>query len=330
MSKRDPLKFCAALSALTVAVTGAALSGAAVAQDFPSKPIRLIIPAASGALEIMGRAVTQKMSEAYGQPIVVEPRPGANGMIGSDFVAKSAPDGYTILLATSSTHASAPYSYRNMPYDPVKDFTPLAPGVTTVNLIAVANGLPVGNIRELIDYAKKNPGKLTYSTSGTGSVLHMIGEMFQSQFGVKLTHVPYKGSAPAMVAIVSGEVDMGITGSSETLPQLKAGKLKVLAATETSRYRDLPDVPALVELLPSYDKPPAWFAFFGPAGMQRPVVNRLNAEMVKALSMPDVSGPLLKFGFFTTPGSPEDLAALLKRSLALHGEAAKLAGIKPE
>jgi tripartite-type tricarboxylate transporter receptor subunit TctC len=307
-----------------------AFSGAVSAQAYPSKPVRLIIPAASGALEIMGRAVTQKMAEPMGQPFVVEARPGANGMIGSDHVAKSAPDGYTILLATSSTHASAPYSYKSMPYDPVKDFTPLAPAVSTVNVVASSLAFPASSVAELIDYAKKNPGKVTYSTSGVGSVLHMIGEMFQQQFGVSLTHVPYKGSAPAMTAVVTGEVNIGFTGTAEAIPQLRAGKARILAVTESTRYKPLGEVPALAEFLPAYEKPPGWFAFFGPAGMPQPVVGRLNAEMVKALNAPDVVGTLAKFGFVVTPGSPEELAQLLKRSLDIYARAAKLAGVKPE
>jgi tripartite-type tricarboxylate transporter receptor subunit TctC len=307
-----------------------ALAGSAFAQAYPSKPIRLVIPAQSGALEIMGRSVTQKMVEPLGQPIVVEARPGANGMIGSDMVAKAAPDGYTILLATSSTHGSAPYSYKNLPFDPVKDFTPIAPGVVTVNMIAASNNLPAANIRELIDYARKNPGKVTFSSSGQGSVLHMIGEMFAQQAGVTLLHVPYKGSGPAMAAVLTGEVDLAVTGTAEVMPLVKAGKARVFALTENFRYKPLPDIPALTEVLPGFEKPPGWFAFFGPAGMQRPVVARLNEEMVKALKAPDVSGKLEGFGFVVTPGSPEDLAQLLKRSLAIYGQAAKLAGIKPE
>ena len=303
----------------------------ALAQAYPSKPIRLVVPFPPGAgLDAMARMVGQKMAETLGQPIVPENRVGANGMIGSEFVARAAPDGYTIGMGTSSTHGSAPYSIKNLSYDPVKDFTPIATAVTTVIVVAAANNFPVNNVRELIDYAKKNPGKVTYSSSGIGGALHMVAEMFESQFGVDLLHVPYKGSSPAIQAVVSGEVNLAFNGTSETVPQWKAGRLKVLAAAESQRFPGLPDVPALVEFLPGYERPPGWFAFFGPAGMQRPVVLRLNESIVKGLKSPDVGPKLENQGLFVVAGSPEHLANLLKRSLELYGQAAKLAGVKPE
>jgi tripartite-type tricarboxylate transporter receptor subunit TctC len=303
----------------------------AFGQPYPSKPIRLIVPFPPGAgLDAMARMVGQKMAETLGQPLVPENRVGANGMIGSELVARAVPDGYTIGMGTSSTHGSAPYSIKNLSYDPVKDFTPIATAVTTVIVLAAANNAPFSSVKELIDYAKKNPGKVTYSSSGVGGALHMVAEMFESQFGVDLLHVPYKGSSPAIQAVVSGEVNLAFNGTSETVPQWKAGRLKVLAAAESQRFPGLPDVPALAEILPGYERPPGWFAFFGPAGMQRPVVLRLNEAIVKGLKSPDVGPKLENQGLFVVAGSPEHLAALLKRSLELYGQAAKLAGVKPE
>lgn len=319
---------------LSTVITIAVLSmpgGPAFAQSFPTKSIRMIVPfpPASG-LDTMGRLVSQKLSESFGQPVVVENRAGANGMIGSEMVARSTPDGYTLLTGTSSTHASSPFSIKNLSYDPVKDFTPITAGVTTTIVLAAATSLPVNSVKELLEYAKRNPGKLSYSSSGTGGALHMVGEMFKSSFNIDILHVPYKGSAPAITALATGEVTLSFNGTSESVALAKAGKIRILAVAEPRRYIHLPDVPALAELLPNYERPPGWFGFFGPAGMQQTVVARLNGEMVKALNAPDVSDKLDQIGLTVIGNTPAEFAALLKRSIELYGVAAKLAGVKPE
>jgi tripartite-type tricarboxylate transporter receptor subunit TctC len=305
--------------------------GMAFAQAFPSKSIRMVVPfpPASG-LDTMGRLVSQKLSDSFGQPVVVENRAGANGMIGSEMVARSAPDGYTLLTGTSSTHASSPFSIKNLSYDPVKDFTPITAGVTTTIVLASAITLPVTSVKELLDYAKRNPGKLSYSSSGTGGALHMVGEMFKSSFNIDILHVPYKGSAPAITALATGEVSLSFNGTSESVALAKAGKIRILAVAEPRRYIHLPDVPALAEYLPNYERPPGWFGFFGPAGMQQNVVTRLNGEMVKALNTPDVSDKLDQIGLTVIANTPAEFTALLKRSIELYSMAAKLAGVKPE
>lgn len=316
------------------ALAAAALSGITIpahAQNFPNKAIRVIVPfpPASG-LDTMGRLVSQKLSESFGQAVVVENRAGANGMIGSELVARAAPDGYTLLTGTSSTHASSPFSIKNLSYDPVKDFTPITAGVTTTIVLAAANSLPVSSVKELLEYGRKNPGKLTYSSSGTGGALHMVGEMFKSSFNIDILHVPYKGSAPAITALATGEVTLAFNGTSESVALARAGKIKILAVAEPRRYVHLPDVPALAEVLPNYERPPGWFGFFGPAGMQQPVVSRLNGEMVKALNAPDVNAKLDQIGLTVIGNSPAEFATLLKRSIELYSQAAKLAGVKPE
>jgi tripartite-type tricarboxylate transporter receptor subunit TctC len=274
--------------------------------------------------------VAQKTGESTGQTVVVENRAGANGMIGTEFVARSAPDGYTLLIGTSSTHASAPYITAKLPYDPVKDFTPITAAAMTTIVISSYPGLPINNIRELIDYARKNPGKLTYSSAGVGNALHLVGEMFKHSFGVDIVHVPYKGAAPALAAVVSGEVSMTVNGAPETAPLGRAGKVRMLALAETQRWAGLPEVPALAEILPGYDRPPGWYGFFGPAGLPQSVLARLNSEFVKALGSPDVRPRLEAAGLVVSPGTPEEFAALLKRSLLLYAEAVKIAGVKPE
>ena len=309
----------------------AAFPAITFAQGFPNKAIRIIVPfpPASG-LDTMGRLVSQKLSDSVGQAVVVENRAGANGMIGSELVARSTPDGYTLLTGTSSTHASSPFSIKNLSYDPVKDFTPITTGVTTTIVLAAATSLPVNSVRELLEYSKKNPGKLTYSTSGTGGALHMVGEMFKASFNIDILHVPYKGSAPAITALAAGEVTLAFNGTSESVALARAGKIKILAVAESKRYVHLPDVPALAEVLPNYERPPGWFGFFGPAGMQPPVVSRLNSEIVKALNTPDVHGKLDQIGLTVIGNTPTEFAALLKRSIELYSQAAKLAGVKPE
>ena len=325
MKKTTPLLS----AALAVAAIG--IPATALPQAFPTKAIRVIVPfpPASG-LDTMGRLVSIKLADAFGQAVVVENRAGANGMIGSELVARAAPDGYTLLTGTSSTHASSPFSIKNLSYDPVKDFTPITAGVTTTIVLAAATSLPVNSVKELLDYAKKNPGKLTYSSSGTGGALHMVAEMFKSSFGIDILHVPYKGSAPAILALASGEVTLAFNGTSESVALARAGKIKILAVAEPKRYVHLPDVPALAEVLPGYERPPGWFGFFGPPGMQRSVLSRLNTEIVKALNTPDVHEKMDQIGLTVIGNSPEEFAALLKRSIELYGQAAKLAGVRPE
>ena len=300
-------------------------------QVFPSKPIRIIVPfpPASG-LDTMARLVAQKTGESTGQPVVVDNRAGANGLIGTEMVARSAPDGYTLLTGTSSTHASAPYITLKLPYDPVKDFTPITTAAMTTIVISSYPGLPITGIRELIDYAKKNPGKLTYSSAGVGNALHLVGEMFKHSFGLDIVHVPYKGAGPALAAVVSGEVSITVNGSPESAPLGRAGKIRMLALAETQRWAGLPEVPALAEILPGYERPPGWYGFFGPAGLPQGVLVRLNSELVKALNAPDVRTKLEAAGLIVSPGPPEQFAALLTRSMELYAQAVKVAGVKPE
>jgi len=315
------------LAALALAFTAPLAHG----QAFPSKPIRIIVPfpPASG-LDTTARLVAQKTGESTGQPVVVENRAGANGLIGTELVARSAPDGYTVLTGTSSTHASAPYITLKLPYDPVKDFTPISNAAMTTIVISSYPGLPITSIRELIDYAKKNPGKLTYSSAGVGNALHLVGEMFKHSFGLDIVHVPYKGAGPALTALVSGEVSMTVNGSPESAPLGRAGKIRMLALAETQRWPGLPEVPALAEILPGYERPPGWYGFFGPAGLPQGVLARLNGEFVKALNAPDVRTKLEAAGLVVSPGTPEQFAALLARSMELYAQAVKIAGVRPE
>ena len=308
-----------------------AMPVASLAQAWPSKPIRLIMPfPGSSSVDVVARLVAQKMSESLGQPVVVEPRPGANGMIGSDVVAKSAPDGYTLQIATPSTHVTSLFLSKNVPYDPVKDFTPITAAVEPATCLAVYSDLPVKNVAELVEYAKRNPGRLSYSSSGIGSVFHMTGEIFNQAAGTNLLHVPYRGAAAALIDLIAGRVPVAFVAVGDALPQARAGKLRILAVLEASRYAGLPDVPTVGETLPGFQKPVSWFGFFGPAGLPPALVARVHAEIIKALNAPDVRARLGDGAMIVIGNTPENFAAMLKSGIDVYGRLIKAAGIQPE
>ena len=306
------------------------VSSPVFSQAFPTKPIRMVIPFPPGGVDITGRLLANKMSELLGQPVVVDNRGGANGLIGSELVARSAPDGYTILLTTPSTHVTAVFLQKSIPYDPVKDFTPLCAVLEPVSLLVVHPSLPVNSVQELIAHAKKNPGKLTYSSSGIGSVFHLTGEALKEAGNVDILHVPYKGTGPSLADVVAGRISMTFSALSTSRPLIVSGKVKALAVAEPRRYAGLPNIPTVAEGLPGFSKPSTWFGFFGPAGMPRHIVQRLNAEMVKTAHAPDLRDKLDQGGFSIIAGTPEDFAAILKQGLEVYGRLVKSVGLKPE
>ena len=306
------------------------LSGNAFAQAFPSKPIRLIVPFPPGGVDTTGRLLAQKMTENIGQPVVLENRGGANGMIGSGEVARAAPDGYTMLMTTPSTHITAVFLSKNVPFDPVKDFTPICMAVEPVTVLVVGAAVKVNSVRELVDMARRNPGKLSYSSSGIGSAFHLIGELFKTVANVDILHVPYKGTGPMLADVVAGRIDMTFTALNSAIVQEKNGKLKILAVAEGARYARMPDLPSAGEAVPGFEKPASWFGFFGPAGMARPVVERLNSEIIKAVNAPEVRAKLDEGGFAIINSTPEQFAQAMKRGFEQYGKAVQAAGVKPE
>jgi tripartite-type tricarboxylate transporter receptor subunit TctC len=302
----------------------------AFTQAFPSKPIRMVIPFPPGGVDITGRLLAGKMAELIGQPVVVDNRGGANGIIGSEIVKNAPPDGYTILLTTPSTHITAVYLQKGVPYDPVKDFTPISAALEPVSLLVVNPSVQAATVQELVQLAKKNPGKLSYSSSGIGSVFHLTGEALKEAAGIDLLHVPYKGTGPSLADVIAGRIDVTFSALSSTRPHIKSGKLRALAVAEPARYSGLPDVPTITEGVPGFEKPSTWFGFFGPAGMQRPVVQRLNAELVKTAQSPDLRPKLDESGFSIIASSPEEFAAMMKKGLEVYGRIVKLVGLKPE
>jgi tripartite-type tricarboxylate transporter receptor subunit TctC len=315
---------------LLLAAALVSLSACATAQSFPSKPVRMVIPFPPGGVDVTGRILANKLGELLGQPVVVDNRGGANGIIGSEIVARAAPDGYTILLTTPSTHITAVYLQKGVPYDPVRDFTPLCAVLEPVSLLVAHPSVPANTVQELVALAKKNPGKLTYSSSGIGSVFHLTGEALKDAAGVDILHVPYKGTGPSLADVVAGRIDITISAVTSTRPQIATGKLKALAVAEPTRYASMPNLPTISEAVPGFDKPSTWFGFFGPAGMPRPVVQRLNTDMVKAARAPELQDKLHESGFSVIAGSPEEFGVMLKKGLEVYGKLVKSVGLKPE
>ncbi len=308
----------------------AAIAPAVHAQEkWPSKPIRYIVPfAVGGTTDVLGRMVTAKLGESLGTTFVIENRPGAGGNIGSDALAKSAPDGYTIGGGTVSSHAINASLYPNMPYDNLRDFAPVALLVIVPNVLVVNPAIPATNVRELIAYARANPGKLTCASAGNGTSQHMSCELFKSLAGVDIAHVPYKGSAPGIAATVSGETSMMFDNATIAVPQIKAGRVRVLGVTTAQRSSLLPDVPTIAEAgLAGYDVS-SWQAVFAPAGTPRTIVERLNAEIRKVLAMPDVRQRLLDVASEPADMSTAEFAAFMRAETEKWARVVKASGAK--
>jgi len=317
---------------LVLALCAPAFAAAqAAAQAFPSKPIRMIVPyAPGGATDVLARPIAQRLSEQVGQPVVVENRPGANATIGADHVAKSAPDGYTFFLG-SIVHYMVPFFSKNVPYDPVKDFTPLALVAVVPNILAVNPSLPIHSVKDLIDYAKKSGVKMHYGTTGTGSTHHLGGIFLAQTAGIPLEHVPYKGGNPAIQDVLSGSIPLVILTATTVMPQVKNGKLRALGLIENRRFDVVPGVPTIGESLPGYAVPDTWFGVLGPAGMPRPVVERLNAELRKAVQAADVRQRIENIGMVPTgTAGVDEIAANVRSEVETIRKIVTAADIKPE
>src|SRR5712691_7760511 len=282
-------RICRFVFFLTV---GAAIAvpGSAFPQSWPARPVRIVVPFPPGnGTDILARLMAPKMTQALGQPVIVENRGGANGMIGAEAVARAAPDGTTILFTSPSTHVTSLFLSKNLPYDPIRDFTPITAAVEPVTVMTINPSLPVNSVTELIAYARANPGKLDYSSPGVGAVFHMSGELFKLGAGVDIVHVPYKGASPALAGVTAGEVSIGFNSLASVLPHMRSGKVTVLAVLEANRYPGLPQVPSIGEFVPGFEKPASWFGLFGPAALPAPVLARLHEELVRSLKERDVA-----------------------------------------
>jgi tripartite-type tricarboxylate transporter receptor subunit TctC len=305
-----------------------AFSSAATAQaDFPTRPIRLIVTVPpGGAADFIARLVGGKISESLGQPVVVENRGGAGGTIAADAVAKAAPDGYTLLQNSITTHGVGPHLYTKLPYDPVKDFAPVS-GLALLPLIMAVNAdLPFRNVQELISHSKSNA--LNFASSGNGGAPHMAAELFKSVTGAPLTHVPYKGSGPAVADLVGGRVQIMFDAAPSLIAHIRSGRLRVLGAASTERNRLLPEVPTFGEL--GYPKVAVslWYGLLAPAGTPKPVVEKLNREAARALTSPDVRDKLQAQGAEPMPGTSEAFASFMQEEMAKWAPVVKQAGVK--
>jgi tripartite-type tricarboxylate transporter receptor subunit TctC len=303
----------------TVLFAAAACSTLAVpahAQGYPNKPIRLVVPfPAGGATDIFARAVSQKLGEKLGTTIVVDNKPGAGGTIGSDIVAKAPADGYTLLLATSSTHSIGPSFGNKLPYDAVADFTPIAHVGNAPSIMVVPNNAPAKSVKEWVDYARKNPGKLNYASSGNGTVVHLTSEYFKAQAGLFLVHIPYRGTALAIPDLVSGKVDLLFDSLPSGLPHVKEGRLRALGITSLKRSPLLPELPAISETVPGYESV-TWFGLYGPKGMPADLVARVNAALNQALQEADVKDRLARLGIEPVGGTAQQFIAMAAADMA--------------
>ena len=306
-------------------------AGGALAQAWPAKSIRMIVPfPPSGGTDIIARTIAPHLSAAMGQQIVIDNRPGAGGTIGTEMAAKSAGDGYTLLMATTSTHAVAPGLNPKLPYDPVKDFAPIVNVNVGPNILVVTAGLPVKSVKELITYARANPGRLTFSSSGTGTVYHLTAEMFKMMAGVDLVHIPYKGSAQAFPDLISGQVSLMFDLTTSVMPHVKSGKLRALAVTSARRNPALPELPTVIESgIPGFESE-VWIGMFAPAATSREIVARLNSEMNKVLARGDVHDVFAHHGTDVVGGTSEQFALQIRTDLARWGKVIREAGVKIE
>ena len=314
----------------SLALLFSAAATAAMAKAYPNKPIKLVVPYPPGAsTDAVARLVGQKVSEDLGQPVVVDNKAGASGNIGSDFAAKSPADGYTLLMATDATHTANSYLFKNFPYDPIKDFTPLTMGARNIIVLVALPSFPASNVRELIDYAKKNPGKLSYGSAGNGSPHHLSGAMMNQMAGIDMVHVPYKGGGPAATDVLGGQIPVIFSSLVTVMPQIQAGRLKALAVTEKVRYPGLPNVQAVAETLPGFEMS-SWLGFFAPANLPAPIATRLNTSLVKALTAPDVTAKLDAAGLLVVGNSAAQFAAQQKSDYENRGKLIKSIGLQPE
>jgi tripartite-type tricarboxylate transporter receptor subunit TctC len=297
---------------------------------WPERPIHLVVPwAPGGSTDILARAVADKLTQSLGQPVIVENKPGASGNIGSDLVAKAKPDGYTILFGSMSTHAINPSMYSNMPFDGVEDFTPISMLAFVTNTMVVNPSLPAHDVKEFIAYCKAHPGQVAFASAGPGSTNHLSAALMEKMAGIKMLHVPYKGGAPAVVATVAGETQVLFTAGTQSLPHVKAGKLRLLAVTESHRSALLPDTPTVGETIPGYEMA-VWYGAFAPRGLPPELTRKLNAEINRAMMLPDVKGRMEAIGVEPVNVTPEEFSKVLHADARKWGELVKELGIKTE
>ncbi len=320
------------LAKVACALLALALPAAqAQAQAWPAKPLKIIVPySPGGTTDLLARLVGQELSKRLGQPVVVDNKPGANGMIGSDLVAKAPPDGYTLGIASPGSHAANQSLYKDIPYDTVKSFTPVTLAVSAPMLLVAHPSLGVNNVKELIAAAKAKPGAISYASGGSGSSQHLAMEYFKLMAGIDLNHIPYKGSAASYPDLIGGNVMTEIDVMPTALPPVKAGRLKGLATGSAKRLPMLPDLPTIAEAgVPGFEYA-SWYGFVAPANLPKDVLAKLNAEIVRALKLPEIADKLSGAGVIVVAGTPEEFAAHIKSEMDKAAKVIKAANIKPD
>ena len=303
----------------------------ALAQAYPAKPIRFVVPyPAGGPLDTVARLLGYKVSESVHQPVIVDNKPGAGGNIGADAVAKSPPDGYTILMGAVATHAINPTLYASIPYDPIRDFIPVTQVASTPNVLVLNPSIPASTVREFIAYAKAHPGELNFGSGSTGSAGHLAGELFKSMAAIEMTHIPYKGAAPAMQDLIGGRIQLMFDNLASSLGQVRAGKVKAIAVTTARRTALAPELPTIAESgLPGFDIS-TWFGIFVPAGTPRDVVEKLHGEFTRALADRDVREKMLTLGAEPVGSRPEEFAAYIRAEADKYARVIRASGAKAD
>lgn len=326
-----PIRTRTLAAALCTLAVSFAMPAAVQAETFPARPIRIVVGfPTGGAPDTLARIISEKISPSWGQPVVVDNKPGAGGNIGAEAVARSPGDGYTLAMGTVGTHSINGAVYAKMPYDMVKDFTPVMLVASTPNVLVVHPNVPAKNVQELIAMAKAKPGGLTYGTPGIGTSLHVAGELFNSMAGVKIEHVPYKGRAMAIPDLLGGHITMMFDNLPSAIPLIREGKLRALGVTSAKRSGSAPEIPTLAEQgLPGFEAV-SWFAVFAPAATPKDVVTKLNAELNRIFKLPDVQEKLKTLALDPVLGTPEELASFQKAEIAKWAKVVKDSGTTPQ
>jgi tripartite-type tricarboxylate transporter receptor subunit TctC len=300
------------------------------AQPYPAKSVRLIVPwAPGGTTDILGRILAQKMSEKWGQPVLVDNRGGAAGNIGTEAMVRATADGYTLLLGTMSTHAMNQFLYSGMSFDPVKDLAPISLVANVATVLVVHPSLPANNVSELVALARAKPGKLNFASGGVASFNQLCAELLKMTAKIDIVHIPYKGGGPAVADLVAGKVDMLFTGAPVTIPHIKAGRLKLLAVTDSKRAAALPETPTVGETLPGFEFN-NWYGIMAPAGTPRLVIDFVNAEILRVLTLPEVRERFAGLGADPTPGTPEKFGAVMAADAEKWGRVIRQSGVRAD
>ena len=300
------------------------------AQSFPSKPVKIIVPSTPGdGSDILARAIAQKLTERWGQPVLVENRPGAGGVVGTEAAARSPADGYTVIMGNAGSHAINQALYPKLSYDVVRDFAPITLVASAPNVFVVHPAVPARTVAEFIALAKKDPGKYSFASGGNGSSAHLNGEMLKSLAGIDMTHVPYKGSSPAITDVISGQVQLMIGNLPPILPHIKSGKVRALGVTTTTRFAATPEVPPVSETVAGYESL-AWFGLFAPVGTPKELLAKWHADSVAVLALPDIRERVAQLGFDVVGNTPEAYAALIRNDIAKWQRVVKASGARAD